>query len=427
MQITLKTLQQQTFKVEVDPNETVRTLKEKIEADKGKDFCADGQKLIYAGKILDDTKSIDSYKIEEKSFVVVMVSKPKPKPADGGDGASTSATPAAVAPTQTTPTEEKPEEKKEESEPAKEPAATTPTATSTPATTATTPSNISSIAEPVEAGISQAENTLVTGESYERTVQEIMAMGFDRDQVIRALRASFNNPDRAVEYLLSGIPEEPVPPPAAPPAAQPEGGQPAPTPAAAQESTGGTRTTSGSAGSGSGGSVTGGSGTGGSGSGGAGTGGSGSGSVSGDPLEFLRSQPQFQQMRHVIRENTALLPAFLQQIRESNPRLFELITQNQARFVQMLNEPGEGEGQAQGGGNAGGNAPAGQAGGQPGGPDSGYIQVTPDEKQAIERLKALGFPEGMCIQAYFACEKNEDLAANFLLSQDFDDEEMPQS
>lgn len=49
---------------------------------------------------------------------------------------------------------------------------------------------------------------VVSGPEFERTVEQIMAMGYDKAEVERALRASFNNPDRAVEYLLNGIPAE---------------------------------------------------------------------------------------------------------------------------------------------------------------------------------------------------------------------------
>jgi UV excision repair protein RAD23 len=43
----------------------------------------------------------------------------------------------------------------------------------------------------------------VTGTQLDGVIQNMMEMGFEREQCVRALRASFNNPDRAVEYLFN--------------------------------------------------------------------------------------------------------------------------------------------------------------------------------------------------------------------------------
>jgi len=50
------------------------------------------------------------------------------------------------------------------------------------------------------------QSTLLTGDSLNKTVDEICSMGFERPKVIEALRAAFNNPDRAIDYLFNGIP-----------------------------------------------------------------------------------------------------------------------------------------------------------------------------------------------------------------------------
>ncbi|KAM3845319.1 UV excision repair protein RAD23 homolog A isoform 1-T1 [Vipera latastei] len=370
--VTLKTLQQQTFKIRMEPDETegmniisreqclanVRVLKEKIEAEKGKEaFPVSGQKLIYAGKILSDDVPIKEYKIDEKNFVVVMVTKnktgsgaPVSSPTDAAPTSeptpSSGPTAATVSPLQASPSsEEKPPEE-------------SVTVSPLESTVGSVPSSGSMGRE------DDAASTLVTGSEYETMLTEIMSMGYERERVVAALRASYNNPHRAVEYLLTGIPGSSEPERAPIQESQPQD-QPAPE--------------------------------------------------GENPLEFLRDQPQFQNMRQVIQQNPALLPALLQQLGQENPQLLQQISQHQEQFIQMLNEP------------LGEMADIADIEGEMGAigeeaPQMNYIQVTPQEKEAIERLKALGFPESLVIQAYFACEKNENLAANFLLSQNFDDE-----
>eukprot|EP01135_Chromosphaera_perkinsii_P006902 Nk52_evm57s621 gene=Nk52_evmTU57s621 len=191
-------------------------------------------------------------------------------------------------------------------------------------------------------------------------------MGFPREEAINALRAAFFNPDRAVEYLMTGIPET------AAAEMMEEGGDEMMDGAGQQQM--------GSAGAGAGGSQ----------------------------LQFLLQSPEFHQMRQLVRSNPQYLPTLLQQLGNANPELLQLISENQEEFMMLINgDMPAGMGGAAGEGEEG-------AAGAGGVPQDGMLRVTPQEKEAIDRLCALGFDQSLVVQAYFACDKNEELAANFL-------------
>jgi hypothetical protein len=78
---------------------------------------------------------------------------------------------------------------------------------------------------------------------------------------------------------------------------------------------------------------------------------------------------------------------------------------------------------------SGADSEAGPGGLGPGVPSTGgmqTIQIPVDERdrEALNRIVSMGFPEEMALQAYFACEKNEEAAVNFLLNEQYGDEDM---
>ncbi|KAH8162437.1 hypothetical protein CIB48_g5812 [Xylaria polymorpha] len=423
MKITFRDLKQNKFAIDVEPTDLVSTVKEKIQAEKGSDFNAKALKLIYSGmlptpqlelctvwlvtaadpgvgKILKDEEKVETYKIEEKGFVVCMVNKVRartPISRDlllnlviaqtrprrhhkrcSRDACSTyyvdTGRPSCTRPTR----------------PASTTASVAPPATPSPAG-----------AQAATSGQGMSDNSMAMGAERAGVIANMEAMGFERPQIEAALRAAFFNPDRAVEYLLNGIPESARQPAqqAAPasntPAAVPNpapAGQPAEGAtqgdfvnlfdlAAQAQSQGGSR-----------------------------SGGGGAGQAAGASpaardlgnLDFLRNNPQFQQLRQVVQQQPQMLEPILQQLGAGNPQLAQLISQNPDQFLQLLGEDNDDD--------------------APLPPGAQAISVTEEERDAIERLCRLGFDRDAAIQAYFACDKNEELAANFLFDQPEDDE-----
>lgn len=377
MKINVKTLKGTHFEIEVNPQDTVTDVKKNIEVAQGAAvYPAAQQMLIHQGKVLKDSTTLEENQVAENSFVVIMLTKNKVS-SSGTSAASPAPSNLATQPASSLP----------------------PTSTTSlpPASTAgqgeSNPEQIPAIASPTTAVSSihgQAESNLIAGSNLETTIQQILEMGggsWDRDTVIRALRAAFNNPERAVEYLYSGIPEQAdVPSVAGTPnvglAENPSVQAPQPAVPAGGPNTNPLNLFP------------------------QGIPNMGTNDNAGD-LEFLRNSQQFQALRTMVQANPQILQPMLQELGKQNPHLMELIQEHQADFLRLINEPGGEE-----------NLESQLASVMP-----QTIAVTPEENEAIQRLEDMGFDRDLVLEVFFACNKNEDLAANYLLDHqnEFDD------
>ncbi|XP_072973164.1 ubiquitin receptor RAD23d-like isoform X2 [Typha angustifolia] len=390
MKIFVKTLKGTHFDIDANPEDAVADVKKSIESVQGQSvYPAAQQMLIHQGKILKDDTTLQDNNISENSFLVIMLMKTK----GSGSGASTA---SAIPSNQVSPVSSG------IPTPAPAPAAASaatvaprvhPTI-SAPSTTVTSDSGATVFNE---VAYGQAASNLLAASNLEQTIQNILDMGggtWDRGTVVRALRAAYNNPERAIDYLYSGIPEHEEAPPVASAALT---GQRIGTPVEAPEPSQPTVPSSGpnanplnlfpqglpSTDSGT-----------------------GVGS-----LDFLRSSPQFRALQALVQANPQVLQPMLQELGKQNPQVMRLIQEHQAEFLRLINEPAEGEER---------NLLGQLADAVP-----QALTVTPEERDAIDRLEAMGFEQSLVLEVFFACNKDEELAANYLLDHmhEFEDDQ----
>ncbi|XP_072992179.1 ubiquitin receptor RAD23d isoform X2 [Typha latifolia] len=390
MKIFVKTLKGTHFDIDANPEDAVADVKKSIESMQGQSvYPAEQQMLIHQGKILKDDTTLQDNNISENSFLVIMLMKTK----GSGSGASTA---SAIPSNQVSPVSSG------IPTPAPAPAAASAGTVATrvhptisaPNTTVTSDSGATVFNE---VAYGQAASNLLAASNLEQTIQNILDMGggtWDRGTVVRALHAAYNNPERAVDYLYSGIPEQEEAPPVVSAALT---GQRVGTPVEAPEPAQPTVPSSGpnanplnlfpqgfpstDSGTGVG------------------------------NLDFLRSSPQFRALQALVQANPQVLQPMLQELGKQNPQVMRLIQEHQAEFLRLINEPAEGEER---------NLLGQLADAVP-----QALTVTPEEREAIDRLEAMGFEQSLVLEVFFACNKDEELAANYLLDHmhEFEDDQ----
>lgn len=327
MKLTIKTLSQLTFKIDIEPEKTVGELKDEIEKDHGKDYPRRDQKLIYSGKILADETKLSEYDIDEKKFIVLMITRPPPIPK--------------------VPAPEKQTVSSKKEEPASRPKGAEDKAKSTTqsSSSSTVSASNTTATSAVPPTITSAPNTIST------TTQQ--APTATRNQT-------------SVLHDATGFPTT--------------------EPQMASR------------------------------------------------LASLMHQPQFRQMQELIQQSPHLLSSTIEALAASDPEMYSFISESPDVFASALNHPplagsrnqssrssttgGQQQSRPDDRGSQQAVAARNPAGRQQPAVDQILVDVSEHDKEAIERLKELGFSEYQALQAYMACDKDEQLAANLLFQMD---------
>ncbi|KAH9036716.1 hypothetical protein EDB83DRAFT_1756198 [Lactarius deliciosus] len=189
MKLTIRPFQRgkAAFVVEAEPSETIQDLKLRI-SEQG--FPVATQNLLSTGKPLQDDKTIGSYGIKEASSLVLMINSASATVLpDPNINSSPSTAPGSL------------------SAPPPPAQATSANHLSTPSPAAV-PLDVASSVPQTISGTAQGPSLNGTGiysnaGPSQSNVETIVDMGFTQDQAVRALRASLDNVDQAVELLIN--------------------------------------------------------------------------------------------------------------------------------------------------------------------------------------------------------------------------------
>ncbi|XP_018796692.1 PREDICTED: UV excision repair protein rhp23-like [Bactrocera latifrons] len=193
----------------------------------------------------------------------------------------------------------------------------------------------------------------------EHVLRQIVAMGYREDDVRRALVASFNNPNEAVDYLIKQMQERVGHQTAIKQKQQQRRPQTANQHKA--KTTEQTKLNQANA------------------------------------LTFLRQDPDFKNLRRLLRKRPYVLQDVIRRIDETQPELLLMLKEHESEFLQLLHESSaESEDE------------------QCSHCNYNHMHISPEEEKHIARLVRMGFKRQMVILAFIACDRNVERAVDYL-------------